>query len=70
MQLDDSEIENKQQAYFNLGNTKFNLKDKNGACENWKKALELGADYAKDKIDEYCKEKRNECLTLSKNEFS
>lgn len=34
---------------------KFNLKDKNGACENWNKALELGAKYAKDKIAEHCK---------------
>lgn len=55
LQIDNSEIENKQQAYFNLGNTKLNLKDINGACENWKKALELGAKYAKEKIDEYCK---------------
>lgn len=55
LQLDDSEIENKQQAYFNLGNTKFNLKDKIGACESWKKALESGAEYAKERMDEYCK---------------
>lgn len=55
LQLDDSEIENKQQAYFNLGNTKLNLKDKIGACENWKKALESGAKYAKERIEEYCK---------------
>lgn len=55
LQIDNSEIENKQQAYFNLGNTKLNLNDKNGACENWKKAFELGAEYAKEKIDEYCK---------------
>lgn len=41
LQLDKIEIENKQQAYFNLGNTKLNLKDKKGACENWKKALNL-----------------------------
>nr|WP_199157109.1 hypothetical protein [Pedobacter sp. ASV2] len=49
------ELEDKQSVYFNLGNTKLNLKDNNGACENWKKALELGADYAKSRIDKYCK---------------
>mgnify|MGYP000850968032 CR=1 FL=1 len=58
LQFDDSSLENKQQAYFNLGNTKFNLKDKRAACENWNRALELGADYAKDKIDDYCKGKK------------
>jgi hypothetical protein len=31
------------------------LKDKKGACENWKKALELGAEYAKEKIEKHCK---------------
>ncbi|MBF9255691.1 hypothetical protein I2I11_20505 [Pontibacter sp. 172403-2] len=55
LQLEKADIEDKQQAYFNLGNTKLNLKDKKGACENWKKALELGADYAKERIEEYCK---------------
>lgn len=28
-----------QQAYFNLGNTRLNLDDKKGACENWKKSI-------------------------------
>jgi tetratricopeptide (TPR) repeat protein len=55
IQLDTTETENLQQAYFNLGNTKLNLKDKSGACENWKKALELGAEYAKERINEFCK---------------
>jgi tetratricopeptide (TPR) repeat protein len=53
--ISNLELKDKQQAYFNLGNTKLNLKDKKGACENWKKALDLGADYAKDRIDEHCK---------------
>jgi len=55
LQLEKAEIEDKQQAYFNLGNTKLNLKDKKGACENWKKALAIGADYAKERIEEHCK---------------
>jgi tetratricopeptide (TPR) repeat protein len=55
LQLDKAEIENKQQAYFNLGNTYLNLKNKGKACENWNKALELGADYAEERINEYCR---------------
>ncbi|ADY51159.1 Tetratricopeptide TPR_1 repeat-containing protein [Pseudopedobacter saltans DSM 12145] len=55
LKLDKLEAEEKQQAYFNLGNTYYNLKDKKKACENWKKALENGAEYAKERIKEYCK---------------
>jgi tetratricopeptide (TPR) repeat protein len=55
LQIDNTEIENKQQAYFNLGNTYLNFKDKKKACENWNKALEFGADYAKERIIEHCK---------------
>ncbi|MEO7489603.1 MAG: hypothetical protein ABIU77_20975 [Ferruginibacter sp.] len=55
LKLDKLEPEEKQQAYFNLGNTYFNLKDKNKACENWGKALDNGADYAKERIKEHCK---------------
>ncbi len=40
LKLDKLEAEEKQQVYFNLGNTYFNLKDKKKACENWNKALE------------------------------
>jgi len=32
-----------------------NLKDQTKACENWKKALEFGAEDAKEMIDKYCK---------------
>lgn len=53
--LDNAVLEDKQQAFFNLGNTMFNLKDKELACKNWNKALELGSEYAKQRIDEYCK---------------
>ncbi len=49
------DLENKQRAYFNRGNSKFKLADKIGACEDWKKAFELGADYAKVRLDEHCK---------------
>ena len=55
LKLDKLEAEQKQQAYFNLGNTYFNLKDKKTACENWNKALENGAEYAKERINEHCK---------------
>lgn len=55
LKLDKLEDEDKQQAYFNLGNTYFNLKDKKKACENWNKALENGAEYAKERINEHCK---------------
>ncbi|MDT3738413.1 MAG: hypothetical protein RO257_02800 [Candidatus Kapabacteria bacterium] len=48
-------LENKQRAYFNRGNSKLKLSDKIGACEDWKKAFELGADYAKVRLDEHCK---------------
>ncbi len=55
LKLDKLEAEEIQQAYFNLGNTYFNLKDKKTACENWNKALENGAEYAKERINEHCK---------------
>lgn len=55
LKLDKLEPKEKQQAYFNLGNTYFNLKDKKRACENWNIALENGAEYAKERINEHCK---------------
>ena len=55
LKLDELEPEEKQQAYFNLGNTYLNLKDKKKACENWTKALENGAEYAKERISEHCR---------------
>lgn len=54
LKLDKLEAEGKQQAYFNLGNTYFNLKDKKAACENWNSALENGAEYAKERINKHC----------------
>ncbi|MEI6412585.1 MAG: tetratricopeptide repeat protein, partial [Bacteroidota bacterium] len=55
LKINNLEDKEKQQAYFNLGNTYLNLKDKTKACENWKKALEFGAEDAKEMIDKYCK---------------
>ena len=49
LKQDKLEEVNKQQAYFNLGNTYFNLKDNLKACENWNKALDNGAEYAKER---------------------
>ena len=42
-------------AYFNRGNSKFSKGDKQSACTDWKKAKELGADYAQERIDDHCK---------------
>ena len=42
-------------AYFNRGNSKFNKGDKEGACNDWTNAKELGADYAQERIDNNCK---------------
>lgn len=53
--LDNIDIEDKQMAYFNKGNSEFNLGNKAKACENWKKAYELGAEYALERINEKCK---------------
>lgn len=55
LKINNLEKEEKQKAYFNLGNTHFNLKNEQKACENWNKAFENGAEYAKDRIDEYHK---------------
>lgn len=49
------DIDSLQKAYFNRGNSKQHLNDLTGACLDWKKALEIGADYAQEKIDQFCK---------------
>jgi len=43
-----------QKAYFNRGNTHFNLNNKIDACKDWKKSGELGAEYANERIQKYC----------------
>jgi tetratricopeptide (TPR) repeat protein len=45
---------NKAMAYFNRGNSRLNLTDEAGACEDWYKALKHGADYAQERIDAHC----------------
>ncbi len=42
--------------YYNRGVSKFNLEDMNGACKDWRKALELGFGPAHDYIMEYCED--------------
>ncbi|NQZ09911.1 MAG: hypothetical protein HRT35_22395 [Algicola sp.] len=54
LSIKNVELDSQQQAYFNRGNAKLNLKDKTGACEDWKKAQALGADYATERLTEYC----------------
>lgn len=55
LSLNKVDLEDKQRAYYNRGNTKLNLKDPKGACEDWKKADDLGAQYAKARLEKYCK---------------
>ncbi len=53
--IEKIDLENKKMAYYNRGNSKLNLNDKTGACEDWNTALKLGAEYASEKINAYCK---------------
>jgi tetratricopeptide (TPR) repeat protein len=55
IELAKDDIDNLQMAYFNRGNSKQNLKDLKGACSDWKKALEIGAEYAQEKINQFCR---------------
>jgi tetratricopeptide (TPR) repeat protein len=55
LSFENVDIDNKQRAYFNRGNTKFNMTDSKGACQDWKTAFDLGADYAKERIDAHCR---------------
>jgi tetratricopeptide (TPR) repeat protein len=41
--------------YLHRGNTKEMLRDKEGACEDWKKAAELGVEAAKKYVTNECK---------------
>lgn len=54
LSLKNVELEDKQSAFFNLGNTMLNMGKKEDACNNWKKAYGLGADYANERIENYC----------------
>ena len=44
-----------QRAYANMANSFKALGDLKAACQNWKKAKELGADYVNALLAEYCK---------------
>lgn len=44
----------KKDAYYERGRSKFSSGDKDGACIDWKKALELGFKVAKELIDKNC----------------
>lgn len=44
-----------QRAYANMANSFKALGDLEAACQNWKKAKELGADYVNALLAEYCK---------------
>lgn len=54
LNIETLELEEEQMIYFNRGNSKYNLKDSEGACADWQKAYQLGAIDAKDKLDKYC----------------
>ena len=54
IEMEDVDLENRQMAYFNKGNSYFNLGDKKEACNSWQKAYSLGAEYALDRINQYC----------------
>ena len=45
---------NNEMAYFNRGNSWFNLNNTKRACEDWHMAKKLGAEYAQQKISEHC----------------
>ncbi|WP_412468736.1 tetratricopeptide repeat protein [Pedobacter sp. KLB.chiD] len=56
--LKNVDLEDEQKAYYNLGNTKYNLGDKDDACRSWKKSFDLGADYAYERIQNHCENYR------------
>ncbi len=53
---DVMEYSNWVKNYFNRGVAKYYLKDMNGACKDWNKALELGFGQAHDFITDYCEQ--------------
>jgi tetratricopeptide (TPR) repeat protein len=46
---------NKAMAYFNRGNAKLHLRDLGGARDDWQRALELGASYAREALQRHRK---------------
>ena len=53
--IEKVDLENKQMAYYNKGNSEYNLGNKENACIDWEKAYKLGAEYALERINEKCK---------------
>ncbi len=43
-------------VYFNRGNTRQRLGDQAGACSDWTKARDLGAAYAEESLQAYCRQ--------------
>jgi tetratricopeptide (TPR) repeat protein len=41
-------------AYLNRGNAWLNLGDKGLACVDWRKSVELGSQFAQERIEKYC----------------
>ncbi len=54
LSINNLDIEQKRNALFNRGNTKFNLRNNKEACEDWNLALQAGAEYAQERIDMHC----------------
>lgn len=54
IRLAENDPDNMQKAYFNRGNSNYNLGQISQACTDWKKAYDLGADYALERINKYC----------------
>ena len=46
---------NNAEAYYGRGNAKYKLGDKSGACQDWRKSVELGYEKAFETIKKYCK---------------
>ena len=47
--------ENEPAPYTNRGLIKLEMKNKTGACEDWKKAFQLGSEYAQELLKKHCK---------------
>jgi len=50
----DANDDNLRKAFFNRGNTYFNLNKKSQACKDWYRSSELGAEYAGERIRKHC----------------
>jgi tetratricopeptide (TPR) repeat protein len=46
---------NDMDSYVNRGSARYNANDTKGACEDWKKAKELGSKDVDEMITKFCK---------------